>query len=237
MDVTASGPAKALGARSDGLESPQQRSAAISGIAMSAFIGLVALLHWIKPEFDPSWRFLSEYSIGRHGWVMMTAFFIWAISCFSLSMALRDQVRTRAGRVGCALLVVVGLSLIMAGLFAQDPITAKPSELTTHGRLHAVASMIGIPGVPIAALLITWSLTRHNAAWLREGRGLMALAHLTWFSLLVMAIYLTTAVPRAGGFGPDVLAGWMNRLVVITYGTWQMAASYAAYRVDVGNRP
>ncbi len=30
-------------------------------------VGLVALLHRLEPEFDPSWRMLSEYSLGRYG--------------------------------------------------------------------------------------------------------------------------------------------------------------------------
>jgi hypothetical protein len=128
-------------------------------------------------------------------------------------------------------LVVVGLSLIMAGLFAQDPITATPDQLTTHGTLHAIASMIGIPGVPIAALLITWGV-RQNAASVAISRGMTVTAHLTWVSLLAMAVYLGIAVPRAGGFGPDVSAGWLNRAVVLAYWAWQMVASYGTYRVD-----
>jgi hypothetical protein len=38
-----------------------------------------------------------------------------------------------------------------------------------------------------------------------------------------MAAYLAWAVPRAGGFSPDVAAGWINRLVVATYLGWQLA--------------
>ena len=231
MDVITSTQPPATDTHTDELVMPSPHLAAVSMIVMGVFLALIVLLHAIKPEFEPSWRFLSEYSIGRHGWVMMTAFFLWAISCFTLSVALREHVKTRGGRLGRVVLVVVGLSLIMAGLFAQDPITASPDELTTHGTLHAVASMIGIPGVPIAALFITWSL-RHNPAWLALSRGMIVTAHLTWLSLLAMAVYLAIAVPRAGGFGPDVLAGWMNRVAVLAYWAWQMVASYGAYRAD-----
>ena len=210
---------------------PSRHRAAISLGAIVAFVGLVMVLHVIKPELDPSWRFLSEYGIGSHGGLMTVAFFSWATSCVALFAALREDLLTRSGRIGRVVLLAVGLSLIMAGLFAQDPITAKTDELTTHGTLHAVASMIGIPGIPMAALLISWSLTRHNPAWLPRRRGLMGMAHLTWLSLIAMLVYLAVAVPRAGGFGPDVLAGWMNRLVVLTYCAWQVAVSYGAYRI------
>jgi len=198
---------------------------------MTAFLGLIGILHVIKPEMEPSWRFLSEYSIGAHGWVMVLAFFSWALSCFALAAAPRADAATLTGRIGRAVLVTVGISLIMAGLFAQDPVTAKPEDLTTHGTLHAVASMIGIPGTPIAALLISLSLTRTHSAWINRRRLMMGMAHLTWLSLGAMFVYLAVAVPRAGGFGPDVQAGWMNRAVVVTYCAWQIAASYVSYRI------
>jgi len=229
MNVTTRQPATF--ARTDGLVTHAQGFAVISLICMSAFAALVLLLHAIKPEFDPSWRFLSEYSIGRHGWVMMMAFFLWATSCFSLAAAVREHLRTRRGRIGRLLLMIVGGSLIMAGLFAQDPITARPDELTTHGNLHAIASMIGIPSIPIAALLITSSVKR-DARWQPYALLLNTTAHFAWLSLLAMAVYLATAVPRASGFGPDVQAGWMNRVVVLAYAAWQFSASYGAYRAS-----
>ena len=81
-----------------------------------------------------------------------------------------------------------------------------------HGLVHAIASMVGIPGIPLAAVLI-------------GGR----FAHATWLSLAVMAGYLSIAVPHAGGFGPDVFAGLTNRLVVLSYLAWQISMGYAVY--------
>ena len=189
-----------------------QRSALISIAAAAVFLLLVGLLHLIKPELSPSWRFVSEYAIGRHGWVMTVAFFAWAVSCAMLALALRDHATTRRARIGRIILFVVSAALVVAGLFDQDPVTSKPGDATSHGLLHAIASMVGIPGIPIAALLI-------------GGR----LSHATWLSLVVMAAYLLLAVPRAGGFGPEVLAGWMNRLVVVSYLAWQISMGYTVY--------
>jgi hypothetical protein len=206
----------------------ERLAALLSVCGVVAFAVLVIVLHFLEPELDPSWRFISEYSIGRYGGVMMLAFFSWATSITALFVALRREVASRGGRVGARLLLLVGLSLIVAGLFAQDPVTAKPDELTTHGTLHAIASMIGIPGIPIAALLISWSLSRHNPNWSSERRPLMWTAHLTWISLLTMIVYLGLSVPQAGGFGPTIMAGWMNRLVVASYCLWQVAVSWRA---------
>jgi hypothetical protein len=184
--------------------------------AMAVALIIVAL-HAIKPEFDPSWRFISEYAIGRHGWIMTFAFLIWATSCAALALALRREVRSGPGKAGVAVLLIVAAALVLAGLFAQDPVTAKPDELTRSGTLHAMASMVGIPGIPIAAMLISASLWRTNPAWAPHRSAIMWPAHATWISLALMAAYLAWAVPRAGAFNSEVWAGWMNRLVVATF--------------------
>ena len=43
--------------------------------AVVVFFILLAALHFIEPEFDPSKRLISEYELGRYGWVMSLAFF------------------------------------------------------------------------------------------------------------------------------------------------------------------
>ena len=212
------------GTSSLGRQAPSRIWAArLSLCATIAVILILLLLHVVKPEFAPSWRFLSEYAIGQNGWIMALCFQIWALSSIALFMALKDEVPTRAGRIGTHLLLVVAASLAVASLFAQDPVTARPEELTPHGSIHAAASMIGIPGIPLAALLISHGFTKHNPAWMSHRKPIMWLAHLTWISLAIMAVYLALAVPRAGGFTPEVWAGWMNRFVVATYLGWQMA--------------
>lgn len=38
------------------------------GLAL-AFVCLLFSLHVLKPDFDPAWRWISEYEIGRVGWI------------------------------------------------------------------------------------------------------------------------------------------------------------------------
>jgi hypothetical membrane protein len=181
---------------------------------------IIVALHAVKPEFEPSWRFISEYAVGPYGWLMKLAFLIWAASCAALALALRREVQSTFGKAGVAVLLIVAAALVGAGLFPQDPVTAAPDQASTAGKLHAIASMIGIPGTPIAAMLISSSLWRTNPAWAPHRMAIMGSAHATWISLLLMVAYLMWAVPRAGGFNPEVWAGWMNRLVVATYLAW-----------------
>ena len=63
------------------------------------FLVLLAALLVLKPEIDPAWRFISEYSIGRHGWMMTLAFLAMAACCVATVIALWSQVRL-GGRIG-----------------------------------------------------------------------------------------------------------------------------------------
>jgi hypothetical protein len=205
------------------------RKAAVSSLAAAAlFLVLLAVLHVIKPEFDPSWRFVSEYAIGDYGWIMTMAFTFLGISCASLVMAIRSHVNTTGGKLGLILLLVVAASLLAAGVFVADPITATSEQLTMHGTLHGVAAMIGIPGLPIAAVLITRSLVR-NPSWFLAKRWLRWTAHLTWISVVIMFASMFIMLGRTQGkFGPDVLIGWPNRLVVLAYCAWLIAVDWRA---------
>jgi len=202
--------------------SPTARLAAAGTIAVAS---IIIALHAIKPELEPSWRFISEYATGSHAWIMQFAFLAWAGSCAVLAVALRTEVRSATARAGVGVLLVVSVALAVAGLFPQDPVTTKPGGGTTSGMLHAIASMIGIPGLPLAAMLTSASLWRTNRAWRPHRAIVMAAAHATWISLVLMIAYLGWAVPRAGGFNADVWAGWMNRLVVATYLAWQLVVA------------
>jgi hypothetical protein len=204
---------------------PSRLTALIAAASAMAVALIVVALHAIKPEFEPSWRFISEYAIGPHGWIMKLTFLIWSAGCFALALALRHEVTALPGKLGIAVLFVVALALIPAGLFAQDPVTAKPEELTASGQIHAFASMIGVPGIPIAAMLTSTSLWRTNPAWRPYRLSIMATAHATWVSFVAMGIYMVWALPRTGGFNPELWAGWMNRLVVATYLVWQLTVA------------
>src|ERR687897_1230020 len=125
------------------------------------FAVLLVALHFIKPELNPSWHFISEYAIGRHGWMMVLAFGSLAFSYVMLTVALRSQLRTIWGRIGLALLLVSAAGLAIAAIFTTDPITASKDAVTSEGRLHNLGGTLGI-AMPVAAVLVGWSLARNQ---------------------------------------------------------------------------
>jgi Protein of unknown function (DUF998) len=202
----------------------------LSFASAATFLVLLAALHFIKPELDPSWRVLSEYAIGDYGWAMVLAFLSMAFSCVTLFAAIRSQTRTTGGKVGLVFLLVAAAGMIIAAIFTIDPITADSGELTTHGKLHALGTFLGA-GFPIAAALISRSLTR-NGGLSRAGRSLVWSAILAWIGFLAFVLTNVVMFPEDGTFGPDVLIGWPNRFMMVTFSAWLMTVAWQAARLS-----
>lgn len=84
--------------------------------AVALFAVLVAVLHFIEPEFGPTWRFVSEYSNGSFGWVMKLAFFVLAFGCAAAVATLRPHAQTRPARIGLFFLAVTVIGLVFGGI-------------------------------------------------------------------------------------------------------------------------
>lgn len=200
----------------------------ISFAAAVASLVFLAALHILSPEFDPSWRMVSEYALGNYGWVLSLMFVAWALSSWALVFTIWSQVRTIAGKIGSVFLSAAGVGEAMASVF------------DINHALHGLAAMIGILSLPVAAMLISVSLGR-TQAWSAAKKALLWTANLTWVSVILMAatfIILMVTYTQAGGemtsevivLPPGVIAlvGWANRLLIIAYNAWLMTVAWRA---------
>ena len=102
-------------------------------------------------------------------------------------------------------------------------------------KLHGLAFLLGVPALPVAALLITYNLIQHPA-WSSHSSILLYTAHATWISLVLMGIAMgvmmsgfkkaglpmeqNAPVPEKVPDGVIALAGYANRLLVVSYVLW-----------------
>jgi hypothetical protein len=206
-----------------------QTVARLAIAASAAVLLLLASLHKLSPEFDPSWRMVSEYAHGGYGWVLSLMFASWAVSSWALAFAIWSQVRTRAGKIGLVFLIAAGIGEAMASVF------------DINHPLHGLAGMIGIGSLPVAAMLISVSLGR-TQPWSVAKKALLWTANLTWISVVLLAAtfaILIATYTQAGGdmtagvvtvLPPGVIAlvGWANRLLVVVYCVWVMTVAWRA---------
>jgi hypothetical membrane protein len=215
-------------------------AATAGGVAIAAtgaaFLSLT-ILHVVSPEFQPSWRMVSEYANGRHGWLLSMMFLGWGLGSLALALALGPSQLGPLGRVGVAFLVLAGIGEMMAAVF------------DINHRLHGLAATIGIPSLPVAAVLITMALRRADVlaappAWA---------AHLTWISFVLMGAAMVVFMRSLSQAGVDVstqagplatlpagvtsFAGWANRILVLAYMIWVVLAALPIVRQSSTSSP
>ena len=115
---------------------------------------LLASLHVLSPEFDPSFRMVSEYALGHYGWVLSLMFLAWGMSSWALAVAIWSQVKTRAGKVGLWFLVIAGIGEAMASVFD-----------ITHDIGHSIAGVLGLEGWADRLFVLSNCLWVLVAAW------------------------------------------------------------------------
>lgn len=183
-------------------------AARISVAATAAFWFLLVLLHLVRPDLDPSWRFISEYELGDYGWMMRAAFACLAVGTAGIGIAIMPDTRGISGGFGLLLLGVSALGMLMAAVYA-------PSA-TSH--LHDLGAMLD--NIPFAALFIAWKLSKHGqTSTHRITTNLFAFLPL--LGLVIFIASMAWFLPRNGGHpGPTVLVGWQNRFLIATQCLW-----------------
>lgn len=183
-------------------------AATVSLYAASGFFALFLLLHVIEPQFDPTWRFVSEYSNGQYGFVMRLAFLLLAVATAAAGVMFKQVTGSKLATTAAIAFFVSAAGLVLAASFNQDPVTSK--EVTMTGNLHGVATLLGIPGFSIGALA--------GGLWLQKrGLGMTAaiIGSLTLVSFLAMLIYLFTGISKDTGFAPGTYTGLFNRVLIL----------------------
>jgi hypothetical protein len=177
------------------------------------FLFLLAILHLLEPEFDPTWRFVSEYMLGHFGWMMSLAFVSLAISLASIGAAIFSRVRNIVGYIGLAILALAVIGLCIAAVFKTDPITTQMEDLTPSGQMHVLGASLDYS--PLAFLLLTFSLIR-RPEWAHLKKRLFAAACIT----IALTIAFIATIPADAVFGPGIYTGLIGRILLISYLGW-----------------
>lgn len=207
-------------------------SAYTSIVFAIVFLAILFSLHFLKREFDPAWRMISEYEIGRFGWMMRLAFFCWGASVLALLITIWPFLQPTGGTISRWWFVLIVIAFFGAGIFKPNPITDRtPNRENT---IHTLCGAIVILTFPIAATLAVTNLL-HNPLW-SASRGLLVVGLvLVWIGVVAFFASIIIARikdPTAGEVGgPYVYQGWPNRFMVVTYIIWIIIIAMTALRL------
>ena len=188
-------------------------------------ISLLCLLslHFVSPEFEPGWRMVSEYAYGKHKWLLTVFFVAWGICSILAAIILWNIVTTLWAMFGMLLVFITGVGAIFGGFF------------DVKHKLHGLAFGLGVPFLPVGALLVSYHLV-YMEKWSSYQTLILFSVHAIWISLILMAasmFLLFSGFKKAGvPLGPNIappkllpegtigINGYMNRLLVVCYILW-----------------
>jgi NAD/NADP transhydrogenase beta subunit len=191
--------------------------------AVVVFLILVAALHFLEPEFDPSKRLISEYELGRYGWIMSLAFFSLGVGVLATVRSTEKASTGRNGRIGRWWFLAISIAFFGAAIFY--PYT--PPNFASY--VHGLCGVIVIVTFPIAATLYGSGLA-HNQAWTVLRRQVRWATLLVWVGLLffVGSVIVFGAISQpVDRSNPNLLVGWQNRFMIVTYSIWLMVVVWS----------
>lgn len=197
------------------------RAARLAIVAIVSYQALLIALIFLRPDLALSWHTISEWAIGRYGWIVSSAFLISALSYGALFITLKSQLHGIWGRVGLGILLICVIGAAGAGLFTTDTMPMH-LPLSTRGVLHVIFGSSQLVLLPFAALLINISLAGNGELWRRARRALLCTSCLPLLGFLGFVVYSAIFVfpVGPGAYGPGINIGWPPRVAFFTYMVW-----------------
>lgn len=187
------------------------------------------LLHFLSPEYEPSWRMISEYAMGKYK-AFLTAFFVFSALCtMMLPLLLWNETTGLWSKIGIVLVFLSGVGALMGGMFdLKHP-------------LHGTAFALGVPTIAVGALLVSYHLV-NKPEWSPYSTQTLVSAHSIWVSIVLMAVSMVVmmngfkqaGIPMGPGATPPdkvppgviAVAGYFNRLLVVCNTIWVILMAY-----------
>jgi len=174
-------------------------------LCVAYFVIVLIVLHILEPEFDPRFRFMSEYALSDYGWLMTTAFFVLGLAPLVAAIGLRDvHQSSRSTRIGLGLLVVAAMFIWLAGIF-KDSIP------------HLLASVVVFPSIVMAVLLLSWTF--------RRATGWQTIYRVTLLIALGMLALFVSMVADVG------MPGLQQRLFIFLFLLWLSIVVHKSVRL------
>ena len=191
---------------------PAGALARIAVVAPAVFFTIMLVLGAVTPGYDAIRRMGSELSLGRLGWIMIANFIGLGLTEVAWSVELFRAVGPGfSGRLGAAMVALVGAAFLDAGVFVTDPMGAK---VTTHGVLHVLAAVVlFFLAFPIGGLALAWRCRRQ--------RGFAAYSALT---------AIATPLLLVATFTSGDVQGLMERVLIGVDLAWLTVLAWRTHR-------
>ena len=186
-------------------------TASISLAGSATFVVGVLVLHVLVHDLNPARHTISEYALGRFGWIQTMDFLAGGIGAFALALTLRRSVND-PGRIAP---VLIGAWGVCAALLALFPTDVTPEPTTTTGWAHGIIALSGF-ALLVAGMFVSARKFGADPAWSALRRPTIAwawTASATFFLIPILG-------PSGQGIG--------QRIFVTVLFSWMLAVAYRA---------
>jgi len=116
-------------------------------------------MHVLHPDYTMRTHMISDYAVGRYGWVMTTWFIAMSCGCQMLVFGLaRSGLKTLLFKVGAGLLCVASIGLLVSAFFPTD---LEEATSTHTGDIHALSFLINIVSINLSMIFLTICFRSH----------------------------------------------------------------------------
>ena len=184
----------------------------------------------IRPNYD-AWRVtISTLSLTDQGWVQIANFYLFGLLTLCFAVGLKRVFKTGlASSSGPILFAIIGIGLILAGVFVTDPFLGYPARPpanapeSLHGTIHNLAALAVFTALPVTCFVMGRRFAR-DPAWrvwsiISMTAGSLVLVFCAWFFSSVAAA--ADAMP-----GETVHAGLLERISSMIGCFWMSALAF-----------
>lgn len=195
------------------------------GFAMIALAGVwfftiaVIILHFLRPDYNPMTRYVSEFAVGNFSSLMTIAFFALSLGSAALVFMLNRTI-TKDGRSlsGLLFLGIWSVCVFIAGIFKTD-ILGGPD--TQEGLIHGLSSLLAFVSLIVASFLLLKFKRDERWAQYHRSSMLMAIAMLVTFLAFFGAMM---SMPE--------IAGLTQRIFLAVVLTWLIVMAMRARSIS-----
>src|SRR5882757_966560 len=178
------------------------------------------LMHVLRPDYTIRTHMISDYAVGRYGWVMTTWFIAMSCGCQMLMFGLaRSGLKTVLFKIGAGLLCVASIGLLISAFFPTD-LEEAPSTRT--GDIHTISFLINIVSIMLSMILLTVGFGSHPR-WRSHQRIAIVLTLLVVIAFFIQFFTLRRGAPY----------GLTNRLFVVVLFVWFFITSIRLRRLPI----
>jgi len=185
------------------------------------FIFVFTVIGAVRPGYDPMRQFVSLLMLSDGGWIQVASFLVSGLLILGSAIGLR---RVLTHGPGCRLAPIgvglAGVGLIVAGIFATDPLQGYPPGTppglplvpSWHAVVHLIGALLFFGGVPFASIVLARRFSSAGAV------GWAIYSAASGMGMFVINAS-TGASPGTAGMFPDI-AGLLQRTSIVLGLAW-----------------